>query len=81
LKREGLSRIDWSTPGLAESIGGAILSRNHSSAEERRNPFVRALIGGGYHSWYQGGQQAKDLAGHPGEKVTEGLDGCAIAQE
>jgi len=28
-----------------------------------------------YHSRHQSGHSAKDLAGHPGENVTEGLDG------
>ena len=64
------------TPGLGESISGAILFdetiRQH---KKDGTPFVKVLTDAGIIPGIKVDAGAKDLAGHPGEKVTEGLDG------
>jgi fructose-bisphosphate aldolase class I len=64
------------TPGLGESIGGAILYdetiRQH---KDDGTPFIKVLIEAGITPGIKVDAGAKELAGHPGEKVTEGLDG------
>src|ERR1039458_2398124 len=64
------------TPGLAESISGAILY--DETIRQRKNDgttFVNVLIAAGIIPGIKVDTGAKELAGHPGEKVTEGLDG------
>ena len=64
------------TPGLGESISGAILFdetiRQH---KKDGTPFVKVIADAGIIPGIKVDAGAKDLAGHPGEKVTEGLDG------
>jgi fructose-bisphosphate aldolase class I len=64
------------TPGLGESIGGAILY-DETIRQQKSNgtPFVKVLIEAGIIPGIKVDTGAKELAGHPGEKVTEGLDG------
>jgi fructose-bisphosphate aldolase class I len=64
------------TPGLADCIGGAILF-DETIREKTRDgtPFVDILVEAGIIPGIKVDAGAKDLAGHPGEKVTEGLDG------
>jgi fructose-bisphosphate aldolase class I len=65
-----------STPGLGESIGGAILyDETIRQQKEDGTPLVKVLIEAGIIPGIKVDTGAKDLAGHPGEKVTEGLDG------
>jgi fructose-bisphosphate aldolase class I len=63
-------------PGLNQSIGGAILFdetiRQRTTAGV---PFVQVLLAAGIIPGIKVDCGAKDLAGHPGEKITEGLDG------
>jgi len=64
------------TPGLAESISGAILY--DETIRQRLNdgtPFAKTLTNSGIIPGIKVDLGAKDLAGHPGEKITEGLDG------
>ena len=64
------------TTGLAESISGAILY--DETIRQRKNggtPFARAVSDAGIIPGIKVDLGAKDLAGHPGEKITEGLDG------
>jgi fructose-bisphosphate aldolase class I len=64
------------TPGLSESIGGAILyDETIRQQKEDGTPFVKVLIDAGIIPGIKVDKGAKELAGHPGEKVTEGLDG------
>ena len=64
------------TPGLGESISGAILFDETIRQHKRDGtPFVKALTDAGIIPGIKVDAGAKDLAGHPGEKVTEGLDG------
>lgn len=63
-------------PGGAEYISGMILfdeTIRQSTADG--TPFPRALHDQGIMTGIKVDAGAKDLAGHPGEKVTEGLDG------
>ena len=74
--RRAYRELIVTTPGLAESIGGAILfDETIRQQKSDGTPFVRALIGAGITPGIKVDTGAKDLAGHPGEKVTEGLDG------
>jgi fructose-bisphosphate aldolase class I len=64
------------TPGLSECIGGAILFDETIRQQTRGGiPFVKVLLDAGIIPGIKVDMGAKDLAGHPGEKVTEGLDG------
>jgi fructose-bisphosphate aldolase class I len=64
------------TPGLGECISGAILYdetiRQHKADG---TPFVQALTDAGIMAGIKVDTGKSDLAGHPGEHVTEGLDG------
>jgi len=64
------------TPGLGESISGAILFDETIRQQKRDGtPFVKALTDAGIIPGIKVDAGAKDMAGHPGEKITEGLDG------
>jgi fructose-bisphosphate aldolase, class I len=64
------------TPGLSECIGGAILCDETIRQHTRDGvPFVKVLEDAGIVPGIKVDLGAKELAGHPGEKVTEGLDG------
>jgi fructose-bisphosphate aldolase class I len=64
------------TPNLGRCISGAILFDQTIHQEtEAGIPFVKVLLDAGIIPGIKVDAGAKDLAGHPGEKVTEGLDG------
>ncbi|HUX27180.1 MAG TPA: class I fructose-bisphosphate aldolase [Terracidiphilus sp.] len=64
------------TPGLGECIGGAILfDETIRQKTVDGTPFVKVLIEAGITPGIKVDTGAKELAAHPGEKVTEGLDG------
>ncbi len=64
------------TPGLGECISGAILyDETIRQQKSDGTPFVKVLINTGLIPGIKVDAGAKELAGHPGEKVTEGLDG------
>ncbi len=64
------------TPGLAEFVAGAILyDETLRQCTDEGVPFPRVLEEAGIIPGIKVDTGAKDLAGHPGEKVTEGLDG------
>jgi fructose-bisphosphate aldolase class I len=64
------------TPNLGDCISGAILYDQTVHQETKAGiPFVKVLIDAGIIPGIKVDAGAKDLAGHPGEKVTEGLDG------
>jgi fructose-bisphosphate aldolase class I len=64
------------TPRLGESIGGAILfDETIRQQKSDGTPFIKVLIEAGIIPGIKVDEGAKDLAGHPGEKVTGGLDG------
>lgn len=64
------------TPGLGEAISGAILADETLRQKTLAGvPFAEALARAGIVPGIKVDQGAKELAGFPGEKVTEGLDG------
>jgi fructose-bisphosphate aldolase class I len=64
------------TPGLGESISGAILYDETIRQQKKDGtPFAKALADAGIIPGIKVDSGAKDLAAHPGEKITEGLDG------
>jgi fructose-bisphosphate aldolase class I len=64
------------TPGLGEFISGAILYDETIRQQKKDGtPFVEVIRDGGIIPGIKVDTGAKDLAGFPGEKVTEGLDG------
>jgi fructose-bisphosphate aldolase, class I len=74
--RRAWRELILTTPKLGESIGGAILfDETMRQAKNDGTPFVRLLTDAGIVPGIKVDAGATDLAGHPGEKVTEGLDG------
>lgn len=64
------------TPGLGESISGVILFDETIRQQKRDGtPFIRVVTDAGIIPGIKVDTGAKDFAGHPGEKITEGLDG------
>jgi fructose-bisphosphate aldolase class I len=64
------------TPGLGECISGVILfDETIRQKKKDGTPFVKILTEAGIIPGIKVDTGAKDLAGHPGEKITEGLDG------
>jgi fructose-bisphosphate aldolase class I len=64
------------TPGLGESISGAILYDETIRQQKKDGtPIVKAIIDAGIIPGIKVDIGAKGMAGHPGEKITEGLDG------
>jgi fructose-bisphosphate aldolase class I len=74
--RRAYRELIVTTPGLGESIGGAILYDETIRQQTKDGaPFVRVLVDAGIIPGIKVDTGAKELAGYPGEKVTEGLDG------
>ena len=74
--RRAYRELIVTTPHLGECISGAILYDETIHQETTAGiPFVKVLIEAGIIPGIKVDTGAKDLAGHPGEKVTEGLDG------
>jgi len=64
------------TPGLGESISGAILYDETIRQQKKDGtPFLKAVADAGIIPGIKVDAGAKDMAAHPGEKITEGLDG------
>src|ERR1035437_6161377 len=62
--------------GLGESISGAILfDETIRQQKQDGTPFLKVLTDAGIIPGIKVDTGAKDLAAHPGEKITEGLDG------
>ena len=74
--RRAYRELIVTTPRLGESIGGAILYDETIRQQTKDGaPFVKVLVDAGIIPGIKVDTGAKELAGHPGEKVTEGLDG------
>jgi fructose-bisphosphate aldolase, class I len=74
--RRAYRELIVTTPGLGKFINGAILY--DETIRQRRKDgtsFVKVLTDAGIVPGIKVDIGAKDLAGHPGEKITEGLDG------
>jgi fructose-bisphosphate aldolase class I len=74
--RRAYRELIVTTPRLGECIGGAILyDETIRQQKSDGTPFIKVLIEAGIVPGIKVDAGAKELAGHPGEKVTEGLDG------
>ena len=74
--RRAYRELIVTTPGLGECISGAILyDETIGQSTTGGIRFAEVLIAAGVVSGIKVDTGAKDLADHPGEKVTEGLDG------
>ena len=74
--RRAYRELIVTAPGLGECISGAILfDETIHQQKEDGTPFVKILVEAGIIPGIKVDTGAKELAGHPGEKVTEGLDG------
>jgi len=74
--RRAYRELIVTTPGLGESISGAILyDETIRQQKSDGTPFAKAITDAGIIPGIKVDTGAKDLAGHPGEKITEGLDG------
>ena len=74
--RRAYRELIITTPGLAESISGVILY--DETIRQQKNdgtPFLKILADAGIIPGIKVDTGAKALAAHPGEKITEGLDG------
>ncbi|MFP5041464.1 class I fructose-bisphosphate aldolase [Parasediminibacterium sp. JCM 36343] len=75
------ARRDWrelivSTPNLGDCISGAILYDETIRQQQKDGtPIIKAIINAGIIPGIKVDTGAKPMAGHPGEKITEGLDG------
>jgi fructose-bisphosphate aldolase class I len=64
------------TPDLGESIGGVILyDETIRQKKKDGTPFIKVILKAGIIPGIKVDTGAKSLAGHPGESITEGLDG------
>src|SRR5208337_4463347 len=74
--RRAYRELILTTPGLGEFISGVILY-DETIRQSRKDgtPFVKALTDAGIIPGIKVDTGAKEMAGHPGEKITEGLDG------
>ncbi len=74
--RRAYRELIVTTPDLGKSISGAILY-DETIRQKRKDgtPFLKVLADAGIIPGIKVDTGAKDLAAHPGEKITEGLDG------
>jgi fructose-bisphosphate aldolase class I len=74
--RRAYRELIVTTPRLGDCIGGAILyDETIRQQKSDGTPFIKVLTDAGIIPGIKVDAGAKELAGHPGEKVTEGLDG------
>lgn len=74
--RRAWRELILTTPGLGEFISGAILyDETIRQSKNDGASFIEILTEAGIVPGIKVDAGAKDLAGHPGEKITEGLDG------
>ena len=74
--RRAYRELIVTTPGLGECISGVILYDETIRQQKKDGtPFVKVITDAGIIPGIKVDTGAKDMAGHPGEKITEGLDG------
>jgi fructose-bisphosphate aldolase class I len=74
--RRAYRELIVTTPGLGESISGAILYDETIRQQKKDGtPFAKAVTEAGIIPGIKVDTGAKDMAAHPREKITEGLDG------
>jgi len=73
--RRAYRELIITTPGLGESISGVILYDETIRQQKKDGtPFLKVVADAGIIPGIKVDAGAKDMAGHPGEKITEGLD-------
>ena len=74
--RRSYRELIVTTPGLGDCISGLILY-DETIREKKKDgtPFLKVILDAGIIPGIKVDTGAKDMAGHPGEKITEGLDG------
>jgi len=74
--RQAYREMLLTTPGISEFISGPILyDETIRQSTKDGTPFVKVITDAGMLPGIKVDTGAKELAGHPDEKVTEGLDG------
>jgi fructose-bisphosphate aldolase class I len=74
--RRAYRELILTTPGLGESISGVILyDETIRQSKQDGTPFLKVIADAGIIPGIKVDAGAKDMAGFPGEKITEGLDG------
>ena len=74
--RRAYRELIVTTPSLGECISGAILyDETIRQQKQDGTPFIKVLTDASIIPGIKVDTGAKDLAGFPGEKITEGLDG------
>jgi fructose-bisphosphate aldolase class I len=74
--RRAYRELILTTPCLGECISGVILYDETIRQQKKDGtPFVKVITDAGIIPGIKVDTGAKDMAGHPGEKITEGLDG------
>jgi fructose-bisphosphate aldolase class I len=74
--RRAYRELILTTPGLGECISGVILYDETIRQQKKDGtPFVKVMTDAGIIPGIKVDTGVKDLAGHPEEKITEGLDG------
>jgi fructose-bisphosphate aldolase class I len=80
--RRAYRNMLFTTPGFEEYVGGVIMyDETIRQAADDGTPFAELLAAKGVVPGIKVDTGAHDLAGHPGEKVTEGLDGLRARLE
>jgi fructose-bisphosphate aldolase class I len=74
--RRAYRELIITTPDLGKYVSGVILY-DETILQQKKDgtPFIKVILDAGIIPGIKVDIGAKDLAGHPGEKVTEGLDG------
>jgi fructose-bisphosphate aldolase class I len=73
--RRAWRELILTTPGLGECISGVILYDETIRQQKKDGtPFIKVITDAGIIPGIKVDTGAKDMAGHPGEKITEGLD-------
>ena len=74
--RRAYRELIVTTPGLGECISGAILCDETIRQQKKDGtPFLKIITAAGIILGIKVDTGKTDMAGHPGEKITEGLDG------
>jgi len=74
--RRAYRELIVTTPGLGECISGVILyDETIRQQKHDGTPFIKVITAAGIIPGIKVDTGTKDMAGHPGEKITEGLDG------
>lgn len=80
--RQAYRQLLFGAPGIEQSISGVILyDETIRQASSSGTPFPKLLAGRGILPGIKVDKGAVDLAGHAGEKITEGLDGLRARLE